>query len=227
MSMMFSSTSGVFILLSCLLFPNLFLVMIEGSLAEKFAIGGPELEWEKDQAQFRLDYTVHNTITPELVQYEIYEYDCKTVAEDQHPLNLTLVESVKDADEDGSSTTPTTTKTNMSLHVVLTTDEYQTWSSSSLYQKPWLLHKAHLKACIRFMLWTFPKGHQHSMEVNFEQTQVDLTLSNDGTIQAMEKSELEKIGISVRVMGSQQQQQQQQQQGPSKIVTPPPIDEEL
>jgi hypothetical protein len=178
------------------------LLVVEGSLAEKFAIEGPELEWEKDQPKFRLEFTVHNSITPELVHYEIYDYDCKKVAGDQ-PLELTLVDSVKDAD-DASSTTKT-----MSLSVELKADEYQT---SSLYQKASLLHNAHLKACIRFMLWNIPKDNQHSMEVNFEQTQVDLTLSKEGTIQAMDKSALEKVGISVIVAG---------QQGAGKVVKPP------
>ena len=220
---MFSSTIGVFTLLSCILFLNLFLV-VEGSLAEKFAIKGPELEWEKDQAKFRLNYTVHTSITPELVHYEIYNYDCKTVAEDPQPLEVTLVESVKDADDDDDDSSTTTTKTIMSLSVELKADEYQTWSSSSsssLYQKAWLHQKAHVKACIRFMLWNLPKDNQHSTQVNFEQTQVDLTLSKDGTmIQAMDKFDLEKIGISVRVMGSTQAQQ-----GPGKIATPPPNEE--
>jgi hypothetical protein len=238
--MFLSSSTTAFLLVSCFLSPNLLVVVEAASLAERFAIEGPELEWQKDQAKFQLEYTVHNFITPEFVDYQIYNYDCKQVAEgDQQPLKLTLVvnDNTDDDENNAESTTTTTTstKTTMSLSVELNPDEYQT---SPLYQKSFL-YKAHLKACIRFMLFSLPKDNPHSMEVNFEQTQVDLTLSKDGTtIFALEQSTLDKVGISVRVMGGsggsgggggvQQAAVEEDADDSNKIVKPtPPNEEEL
>ena len=170
---------------------------VKSPLEMKFSIEGPDMSWVGETRTINLDYSSRNWVQSDRLTFNIWDYDCS----EELP-----------ADENNSNLPSQLSSGEISLHKILDEKEGnsdKTWrlalEVSDTLASTWY-RSGGTKFCVRMMLWTLPVSNEHSMEVNFVRTQLDIKLDKQAIITSVELTKPENVKVQVVLPGGSTKQ---------------------